>query len=166
MKLGQLLPYPACTPHCGAIKVFGNSVCKTCKKDTAMGNNSKIKDLGKFEGVSAEPADDPHTICEEDNEWLSQFGGEWVEGAAKGFINIRVSDWRGAETLTVTPKEVARYYAEEACNISSGCRTLAGHTSDWRQIDELAKFCLEWFKRVNCKGLEREAKSFGLKLRK
>jgi len=90
----------------------------------------------------------------------------WVEGAGCGFLRLKVSDWQSSKSLTVKVDDVVRYYAGDAHNISSGCRSLAGHTGDWRQIDELAKICLEWFKLVNPSGLEESAKSHGLSFRK
>lgn len=103
-----------------------------------------------------------------DQELANFFGGEapeWVTEARKNFIRLKVSDWQGERSLKVTVKDVIRYYAEEAQNLSSGCRTLAGYVGDWRPIDELAKICLEWFKRVNNKELERAAKPYGMELR-
>ena len=61
--------------------------------------------------------------------------------------------------LTITLDDVATYFAEEACNISSGCRTIAGLTGDWRPIDQLAQLALEWFKRVNVEGMRVAARS-------
>jgi len=87
---------------------------------------------------------------------------EYILEAGKTFIKIRVSDWRGDQDLKVTVKDVVEYYRYEARNISSGCRTLAGYTGDWRPIDSLAKECLEWFKFVNIEALRREGRKYGL----
>ena len=108
------------------------------------------------------------TDVDYDQELADLFGGEppgWVTEARKNFIRLTVSDWEGSRPLKVTVKDVVRYYAGDARNISSGCRTLAGHTGDWWPIDELAQICLNWFKRVNRKGLERASKPYGMTLR-
>lgn len=67
--------------------------------------------------------------------------------------------------MTITLADVAEYYATEAPNITSGCRTLAGLTGDWRQIDGLASLALGWFKRVNVEGMRRAARRLGLEPR-
>jgi len=87
---------------------------------------------------------------------------EYVLEAGKSFTKIKVSDWRGEQDLKVTVKDVIEYYHYEAGNITSGCRTLAGYTGDWRPVDRLAKECLGWFKFVNIEELRREAKKQGL----
>lgn len=68
------------------------------------------------------------------------------------------------ETLRarVTVDDVARYYRHEACNLSSGCRRLASIVGDWRQVDYIAKDCLDYFKGVNLNGMRRAAKRLGL----
>ena len=55
------------------------------------------------------------------------------------------------------------FYAHDAKDTYSGCRTLAGITGDWRPIDQLARECLEWFKFINPDGLRREGLKVGLK---
>lgn len=87
---------------------------------------------------------------------------EYVLRAGKSFIKIRVSDWQRDQDLKITTENVTEYYAYGARNITSGCRTLAGYTSDWRPIDSLAKECLEWFKLVNIEELRRISKKYGL----
>lgn len=87
---------------------------------------------------------------------------DYVVNAGKTFIVIRVSDWQGSKNLKVTVRDVVLYYRTQANNIVSGCRTLAGHTGDWRPIDALAKECLEWFKAVNIELLRREGRKEGL----
>ncbi len=97
---------------------------------------------------------------------LEEFYGwdipKYILEVGKSFIKIRVSDWRGEQDLRVTVKNVVAYYVYWADNIISGCRTLAGYTSDWRPIDRLAKECLEWFKLVNIGELRRESRKCGL----
>ena len=68
-------------------------------------------------------------------------------------------------SVTITLADVADYYATEARNMTSGCRTLAGLTGDWRQIDSLASTALDWFKRVNVQGMRRAARRLGLEPR-
>lgn len=65
---------------------------------------------------------------------------------------------------TVTPKDVIEYFAHEAGNMSSGCRTLAGITGDCRNIDDLAKICLEIYKLIKRKDLVREARKHNMEI--
>jgi len=58
--------------------------------------------------------------------------------------------------------DVAEYYAYEAGNLLSGCRKLGSITGDWRNIDALAKECLEIFKCVNLEGMRRASRRLGL----
>lgn len=67
--------------------------------------------------------------------------------------------------LTITMDDVARYYAEEARNLSSGCRTLARMTADWRYVDRLAAMALHWFKQINIDGMRSAAQVRGLQSR-
>jgi len=89
----------------------------------------------------------------------------YIREVGKSFIVIRVSDWRGEQDLKVRVEDVIEYYAVEARNILSGCRTLAGYASDWRGVDELAKLCLAWFKYVNRDELRRQGHKRGMELR-
>jgi len=110
----------------------------------------------------------PEVDVDYDQELADLFGGEapgWVTEAKKNFIRLKVSDWQGERSLKVTVKDVVVYYAGDARNITSGCRTLAGYVGDWRPVDELAKICLEWFKRVNRNGLGRVAKPYGMTIK-
>ncbi len=84
---------------------------------------------------------------------------DYVLGAGKSFIKIRVSDWRGDEDLKITLKDVVEYYCKWADNITSGCRVIAGYAGDWRLVDRLAKECLEWFKLVNIEALRISERS-------
>jgi hypothetical protein len=68
-------------------------------------------------------------------------------------------------SLAITLDDVAAYYAIEARNISSGCRTLAGMTGDWRYVDRLASMALDWFKRVNIKAMRAAARRQGIEPR-
>lgn len=56
---------------------------------------------------------------------------EYILGAGKSFIKIRVSDWRGDQDLKITPKDVVEYYYRWADNITSGCRVIAGYAGAW-----------------------------------
>ena len=72
---------------------------------------------------------------------------DYILDAGKSFIKIRTADnVHGKRDVKITVKDVTCYYAHDARNISSGCRTLAGITGDWRPIDILAHECLEWLK--------------------
>ena len=91
---------------------------------------------------------------------------EYVTNAGKTFITIRVSDWDdGSHSLKITIADVIKYYATDARNISSGIRTIAGHSGDWRPIDHLAEEALEWFKYINRSELAREGEKRGMTLR-
>jgi len=83
---------------------------------------------------------------------------DYVLEGCKSYVEIRVSDWRGEQDLRITPKDVVEYYREQAGNITSGCRVIAGYAGDWRPIDRLAKECLEWFKLVDIEPLKRDWK--------
>jgi hypothetical protein len=92
--------------------------------------------------------------------------GSFVEKANRSRLVIRCANvFDEQESLNITPADVADYYAHEARNLTSGCRTLAGLTGDWRQIDHLAALALEWFKRVNIVGMRRAARRLGLEPR-
>ena len=102
------------------------------------------------------------------NKLLDFFYGdvpEYIMDAGKTFIKIKVSDWSGNKVLKITIDDIVRYYKEEARNIVSGCRTLAGHVGDWRPIDEMANMCLEYFKFINIGMLRRKSRKAGLEPR-
>jgi len=82
----------------------------------------------------------------------------------KTFIDVTLAeDWQGpARVKRIRIDDVAKYYAREACNITSGCRTLAGIAGDWRQIDYIAQDCLEYFKQVNIEGMRKAGRKLGL----
>ena len=72
------------------------------------------------------------------DELLFEFYGDdvptYVKNASKNFIEMLVSDFMGTELLRITIKDVVKYYYEEARNIVSGCRFLAGHGGDWYEL--------------------------------
>jgi hypothetical protein len=78
---------------------------------------------------------------------------------------IYVTLWKD-DKHRVTPKDVIEYYAYEARNLSSGCRTLAGIIGDWRPIDALAKQCLNIYKVLKRPELQKEARKHGMELKK
>lgn len=89
--------------------------------------------------------------------------GPFVKRAGKTFLVIRCGDVFGDERLIrITPDAIAEFYASQAGNLLSGCRTLAGLTGDWRPVSELAKAALDWFKQVNVAGIRRAARRLGL----
>jgi len=94
------------------------------------------------------------------------YGGDipgYILNAGKTFITLRAgSDVFGDRDVKITMDDVADYYLIEAANITSGCRTLAGITGDWRPIDMMTRECLEWFKAVNIAGMRRAVKRCGL----
>jgi hypothetical protein len=99
---------------------------------------------------------------------LLDFYNEEVPGyvvtATKESITINIGNWDGSHTVKITVHDVAKYYAQQAGSMS-GCRTIAGFTSDWRGIDQIASECLEWFKFVNVEAMRRAGRSFGIEPR-
>ena len=80
----------------------------------------------------------------------------------KTFVDVRIRDlWDDVFTLRVRIKDIIRYFVTEARSMS-GCRTLAGHTDDWRPIDNLVQEILSYFKSVNIDELRRESRKAGL----
>ena len=89
--------------------------------------------------------------------------GDSVERAGKAFVVLRCGDVFGdGRTIRVTPDDVAEFFATQARDLTSGCRTLAGLTGDWRAVSELAQACLDWYKCVNVGGMRRAARRRGL----
>ena len=89
-----------------------------------------------------------------------------MEKANRSKLVIRCTDAFDEQvSLTITLADVAEYYATQARNLTSGCRTLAGLTGDWRPIDHLASLALEWFKEANIEGMRRAARKRGLEPR-
>ena len=88
---------------------------------------------------------------------------EYLRRATREKVIIRVDgSWQGVDEHIVTIADVARYYAHEAGNLLSGCRKLGRIVGDWRNIDALAKECLDIFKRVNLEGMRRASRRLGL----
>ncbi len=89
--------------------------------------------------------------------------GPFVRRAGKTFLVLHCGDVFGqGRAIRITPDDVAEFYARQAGNLLSGCRTLAGLTGDWRPVSELAQAALGWFKHVNVTGMRRAARRFGL----
>lgn len=87
-----------------------------------------------------------------------QLLGDFVQRAGKTFLVLGGGDVFGDErTIRLTPDDVAEFFATQARNLTSGCRTLAGLTGDWRSISRLAQAALDWFKGVNVVGMRRAA---------
>jgi hypothetical protein len=87
---------------------------------------------------------------------------EFVVRAGKSFLVINARNvFDETQKIKITLENLARYYAEEACSMS-GLRTLAGLSGDWRPIDELASFALDYFKSVNVVGMRKVGRKFGL----
>jgi hypothetical protein len=92
--------------------------------------------------------------------------GGFVKRAGKSFLVVRAANVFGeAETVRITPDNLAEFYATQANNLLSGCRTLASLTGDWRSISQLADAALGWFKRVNLEGMRRAGRKVGLQPR-
>ena len=89
--------------------------------------------------------------------------GEFVIKAGKTFLTVRATNVFGEpQAVKITPAELARFYAMEANNLTSGIRTLAGLQGDWRPISQLADVALDWFKSVNLEEMRRAARRVGL----
>jgi len=88
---------------------------------------------------------------------------EYLRRVTREKVVIKVDGgWEGVGEHIVTIADVAKYYAHEAGNLLSGCRKLGAIVGDWRNIDALAKECLEIFKRVNLEGMRRASRKLGL----
>jgi hypothetical protein len=83
---------------------------------------------------------------------------DYIKVKSGSSLRVRMdSKWH-----TVTLKDIAYYYAHDARNISSGCRSLGSIVGDWRPIDNLAQECLYVFKQINIVGLRRACMKEGL----
>jgi len=82
---------------------------------------------------------------------------EWVKRIGKTFITIRVDG--GERKITID--NIVHYYRNEVYSMS-GCRSLGSIVGDWRPIDELANFCLEYFKQTNITQLRLVGRKYGL----
>jgi hypothetical protein len=92
-----------------------------------------------------------------------QIVGSFVQRAGKTFLIVRCGDVFGQkQTIRVTPTNLVEFFATQANNLLSGCRTLAGLTGDWRPVSALAQACLNWFRIVNVGGVRRAARRVGL----
>ena len=78
---------------------------------------------------------------------------EYFKRICKEYVVVLVSDYRESNEHKITIEDVAKYYATQANDISSGCRTISTISGDWRNIDYLAKQCLEIFKAINIETL-------------
>ena len=87
---------------------------------------------------------------------------EYFKRICKEYVVVLVSDYRGSEEHKITIEDVVKYYATQAANITSGCRTIGTVTGDWRNIDYLAKESLKIFKVINMETLRRISKKWGL----
>jgi len=85
----------------------------------------------------------------------------YIVDATREKVIIRTDGWNGGEHK-ITIEDVVEYYAYEAGNLLSGCRTIGGITGDWRNIDALAKECLEIFKLLNIERLRSISRKYGL----
>lgn len=74
-------------------------------------------------------------------------------------IYIQTEDHK---THKITTTSLAYYYAYDARNITSGCRSLGSITGDWRPIDNLARTCLQIYKLLKIQEMRRESKKLGL----
>ena len=91
---------------------------------------------------------------------------EYMRIKSKSSLRVYMgSEWEEPKWYTVTISDVIRYYHVDARNISSGGRCIGRICGDWRNIDYIAKECLEVFKQINRKGLERAAKRYGMTLK-
>jgi len=87
---------------------------------------------------------------------------EYMTENEDGSINVEISDWSGEKTITVAIDDILEYFKTQANNIVSGCRTLAGHSGDWRPIDNLAQECLAYYKETNIDKLREKSIEAGL----
>jgi hypothetical protein len=87
---------------------------------------------------------------------------DWVKEAHEDHLLVIIEDWQGEHELTISMSDVANYYCTEASNMSSGCRRLAGWVGDWRPIDNLAKFCSNYFKSINSDAFRKVCIDHGL----
>jgi len=89
------------------------------------------------------------------------FGWEFVDSLAERGITLkRKTIYVNGKKITV--ENVIYYYAHDARNMTSGCRSLGELAGDWRPIDRLAKECLEIYKVLKRDQLVREAKKHGM----
>jgi len=87
---------------------------------------------------------------------------EYFKKICKEYVVALISDYPESNEHKITIEDVVKYYATQATNITSGCRTIGTVSGDWRNIDYLAKECLEIFKVINMEALRRISKNWGL----
>jgi len=87
---------------------------------------------------------------------------EYIVEAGKTYLIVQVSDLQGPRKLKITMSDFALY--RTTAWGASGMRTLAGHSGDWRQIDNLADEAFEWFKHIGIAHLRREVRKAGLEV--
>jgi len=87
---------------------------------------------------------------------------EYFKRICKEYLVVLVDDYPGSNEQKITIEDVVKYYATQATNITSGCRTISTFSGDWRNIDYLAKECLEIFKVINMETLRRISKKWRL----
>ena len=76
-----------------------------------------------------------------------QVVGNFVVRAGKTFLLVRAANAFGeVESVKITPAILANFFATQACNLTSGCRTLGSLTGDWRGISALAQAALDWLR--------------------
>ena len=90
---------------------------------------------------------------------------EYLNIVSRNLIKITISDWQGSKEIFVKPKNIIDYYHTNAQNTTSGLRTLAGHSGDWRPINDMTNLLFEIFKIINLQALERENKKYGMELK-
>ena len=84
--------------------------------------------------------------------------GDFVQRAGKTFLVVRASNVFGEPTtIKITPSNLSEFYRTQANNLSSGMRTLAGLSGDWRPISQLADLALSWFKQASPLAIAKHA---------
>ena len=103
-------------------------------------------------------------------EKLSEFYDNEIPGyirdAGKSFMIINHGhDWdESIKPRKITMDDTLEYYRSQAGSMS-GIRSIAGFSSDWRGIDNLASETLEWFKFINVDGLRSHSRHYGMEAR-
>lgn len=88
---------------------------------------------------------------------------DYINNIGKTWVSINIEDPLGEYKLVrIHISDIMDYYKNQAPNISSGMRSIAGVYGDWRMIDNLAREIHELFKCINIKECRKEAKRHGL----
>ncbi len=87
---------------------------------------------------------------------------DFVTDHTADHLIVTVDQMGNPQSLTVTADDVIEYYRTQASNITSGIRVLAGLAGDWRPVDELARFCLSYFKFIDRDGFHQKCIDAGL----